>query len=44
MLNFKKKGIFTRQASKEDAPPEQEPQEGQASLSISSGPLETTPA
>jgi len=28
MLNFKKKGIFTRQVPKEDASPEQEPQEG----------------
>ena len=28
MLNFKKKGIFTRQAPKEDTPPEQEPQDG----------------
>ena len=28
MLNFKKKGIFTRQAPKEDAPQEQEPQGG----------------
>ncbi|MFT8887602.1 MAG: ParA family protein [Ethanoligenens sp.] len=28
MLNFKKNGIFTRQAPREDAPPEQEPQGG----------------
>lgn len=28
MLNFKKKGIFTRQAPKEDASPQQEPQDG----------------
>jgi len=28
MLNFKKNGIFTRQAPREDAPPQQEPQDG----------------
>ena len=28
MLNFKKNGIFTRQAPREDTPPEQEPQGG----------------
>ncbi len=44
MLNFKKKGIFTRQAPKEDTPPEQEPQDGILAVWGSPGSGKTTVA
>ena len=44
MLNFKKKGIFTRQAPKEDALPQQEPQDGILAVWGSPGSGKTTVA